>query len=204
MNHLLIVGAGGHAAVVAEAAELSGQWQCVSLLDDRYPGLDSLDQWPVLGNIDSAGSFRDRCSHAIVAIGDNQARLKLLDSMAALGYALANVVHPRATLSPRASLHGGCVLLAGSVVNARTSIGRGCIVNTGATVDHDCVLAHGVHVAPGANIAATVSLGAASWIGVGASIRENICVGENAIVGAGAAVVGNVNSHATVIGVPAR
>lgn len=35
---LLIIGAGGHGKVVAEAALLSGEWQRIAFADDRWPG----------------------------------------------------------------------------------------------------------------------------------------------------------------------
>ena len=41
MSGLLILGAGGHAKVVAETALASGVASSVAFLDDRYNGLDA-------------------------------------------------------------------------------------------------------------------------------------------------------------------
>ena len=203
MNRLVIIGAGGHGIVVAEAAADSKQWAEVVFLDDNISEA-SIAGFPVLGPVASLDceSFKD--SDAIVAIGDNAKRICWLDALAGKSIRVGVVEHPMSCVSRSAKLGDGVVLLAGSVVNARATIGRGAILNTSATVDHDCVIGDGVHISPGANLAGNVEVGRRSWIGIGASIREGVKIGENAIVGAGAAVVSDVSDGATVGGVPAR
>ena len=49
MSHLLILGAGGHAKVVAETAFAVGCFSSIAFLDDRSSS--SLLDWPVLGRL---------------------------------------------------------------------------------------------------------------------------------------------------------
>jgi FlaA1/EpsC-like NDP-sugar epimerase len=48
---LLVVGAGGHGRSMVEAAELSGQFEVVGLLDDSLPADDRVVGVTVLGSV---------------------------------------------------------------------------------------------------------------------------------------------------------
>lgn len=201
---LLLLGAGGHAKVVLEAAAAGDRWRRFALLDDRYPSHRSLLGWPVLGGCETAERWLDDYPEAALGLGDNGSRLAGLRRLERCGFGLPCVVHPRAWVSASAVLAAGCVVLAQAAVSAEARLGRGCIVNTGATVDHDCELAEGVHVAPGAHLAAGVRVGRGSSVGVGASVRQQISIGCDVVIGAGGAVVADVADGCTVVGVPAK
>ena len=202
MNRLMIIGAGGHGAVVGEAAVASDTWSEIAYFDDDS-GLSSVVGLPILGKVTDLWDLVDDDVEVFVAIGDNRIRLSLCDEIENRGVGLATIIHPNAIISPSCRIGKGSVVCAGTVVNARAELGRGCIVNTGATVDHDCCIADGVHISPGANLAGEVSVGNCSWVGIGAAVREGSIIGSDAIVGAGAAVVSDVGNGETVVGVPA-
>lgn len=204
MNQLLILGAGGHGKVMAEAAEAKGVWDNIAFLDDRYAMLDGSLRWPVLGKIERAGQFISDFSHATVAVGDSRMRLEWLDMLAGHGFRIPSLIHPKAWVSPSASLAEGCVVMANATVQADARLGRGCIVNTGASVDHDCRLGEGVHVCPGASVGGEVFVGNGSWLGIGCSVIQGIRIGGHVTVGAGAAVISDIGDCLTVVGVPAR
>ncbi|MDT8376829.1 MAG: acetyltransferase [Mariprofundaceae bacterium] len=204
MNQLLILGAGGHGKVMAEAAEACGTWQKIAFLDDRHAALDGTLRWPVPGAIADLPRFAPDYSHAAVAVGDSTIRLAWLDMLTAQGFRIPPLVHPAAWVSPTAQLGDGCVVMANATVQADTVLGRGCIVNTGANVDHDCMLGDGVHVCPGASLGGNVHVGNGSWLGIGCSVIQGIRIGEQTTIGAGAAVINDIGDGLTVVGVPAR
>jgi sugar O-acyltransferase (sialic acid O-acetyltransferase NeuD family) len=201
---LLIVGAGGHGAVVADAALAAGAWRDLAFVDDAEPVGQVRGRWPLLGPTALVAELVARYPAAVVAIGDAAVRVALLDRLRGLGYELPIVRHPFSAVGAGATLGEGTVVLAGAVVNAGASLGAGCIVNSGATVDHDCRLGDGVHVCPGAHLAGEVSVGTLSWLGVGCCVRQRIRIGARVTVGAGAAVVTDVRDGVTVVGVPAE
>lgn len=203
MSRLLIVGAGGHGAVVAEAAAEAGDWEKIEFLDDD-PARSQVLDYPVVGTVGGMTDQLDESTAVLIALGNNFRRLELLDRAAGAGGGLATVIHPSAQISKSASMGAGSVVFAGAVINARARIGLGAILNTGATLDHDCVIGDAVHISPGANLAGEVTVGDCSWIGIGASVREGMSIGRNCIVGAGAAVVADVADGTMVGGVPAR
>jgi sugar O-acyltransferase (sialic acid O-acetyltransferase NeuD family) len=204
VNKLLIIGAGGHGVVVADAADTGGHWESIAFLDDAYPHRSRIEDWDIVGSTAALEVHASPDHRVVVAIGNAQVRMALLKKVILAGYKLATVVHQRAHVSRLAAVGGGSVLMANAVVNARAKVGIGSIVNTGATVDHDCLISRGVHIAPGAHLAADVRVGEQSWIGAGASVKEQIRIGNNVTVGAGAAVVNDIPDGSVVVGVPAR
>lgn len=204
-QRLLVIGAGGHAKVVIDIAEVLGTWEIAAILADgpEASGRRVLG-FPVVGRTDQITEFADRETRFIVAIGSNVARERLQTASISAGLIAATLVHPSAVVARSAVLGEGSVVMAGAVVNSEAQIGRGVIINTGAIVDHDCRIGDYVHIAPGVRLCGSVSVGARALLGVGASATPGISVGRDCIVGAGSAVIRHVPDGARVAGVPAR
>lgn len=203
MKTLAILGAGGHAKVVADAALCSG-WKELVFFDTHWPSRKQVGSWKVVGNIESFFK-EDPCFDAtIIALGDNLTRFNLIKEIKSKAIPLAKIIHPSATLSQFAELGEGSVVFASAVINPDCQIGVGAIINTGATVDHDCYLGEGIHISPGAHLAGGVKVGNLSWVGIGATIRQQITIGAQVIIGAGAVVVKNVPDNCIVVGNPAK
>jgi sugar O-acyltransferase (sialic acid O-acetyltransferase NeuD family) len=203
MTSLLVVGAGGHARVVADAALTMGKWQRVSFLDDKLAA-SSLTGLAIVGTTADLEKLRAEFDAAVIGIGAAHVRLQLLERCRLAGYEIPAIQHRAAAVSSYATLGPGVVVFAQAAINPGATLEKGCIVNTGATVDHDCHLQAGVHVCPGAHLAGNVSVAARSWIGIGACVKQGVSIGADVTVGAGAAVVCDIESGLTVMGVPAR
>jgi sugar O-acyltransferase (sialic acid O-acetyltransferase NeuD family) len=205
---VLIVGAGGHGEVVADAlrasvASATADIELVGFADD------ALSLWgKPLAGVSVLGSVRDALAHphdaVVVAIGDNSARRCMMQSLADAGESFATIVHPSATVAPDVLLGPGSVVLAGAVLNPCVRLGTGVIINTCASVDHHSQVADYAHVAPGVHTGGQVSIGEGALVGVGASIVPRCKIAAWAIVGAGATVICDVPAHSTVVGTPAR
>jgi len=206
-NKVIIWGAGGHAKVVADIICLQGVFEIAGFLDstDVQRHGKKFCSATILGGAEQLQPLRHQgVRHGIVAIGDNQARLRLADKLATSGFELALAIHPSAIVATDVRIGAGTVVAAGAVINPGCSIGKNVIINTGATVDHDCHIDDGCHISPGAHIAGNVTIGRCSWIGLGASVIEKLTIGADATVGAGALVIRNVASRVVVAGHPAR
>ena len=203
-NKLLIVGAGGHGKVVADTALMSGNWSEIAFLDDKYPLLNSIHDWPVLGTLNEVEEFSLEYSDCVVAIGSSSLRMELIKKYLKRGYSLPAIIHPASSVSSFVSLGAGCVVFAKTVINSDSKIGDGCILNTGVIVDHDCELGEGVHLAPGVNLAGGVCIGHRSLMGVGSSVIPQIVIGQNVIAAAGSVVTQDIGDNCTVAGVPAK
>jgi sugar O-acyltransferase (sialic acid O-acetyltransferase NeuD family) len=193
---LVILGAGEHARVVAEAAAADPDaWRVVELVDQ---GTDAA----LRDRLDAAG--RADGPWLVVGFGGPPAaRRRVVEAMGA-DARWAVVVHPAAWVSPSARVEAGAVVLAGSVVNAGAIVGRHAIVNSRVVVEHDVRVGAFSHLAPGAIVGGGTAIGDDTTIGLGAAIRDHIGVGSRATVAMGAVVVADVPDDATVLGVPAR
>lgn len=203
MRTLAIIGASGHGKVVADAA-LSSGWQKIIFFDDRWPTLNKVGPWDVIGNCSSLLQKTSAYDEIIVAIGANAIRMEKITEILNCNIPLATIIHPSSIISSYTQIGIGSVIFAGAILNIDSSIGIGSIVNTGATIDHDCKLGNGVHISPGANLAGGVHIGDLSWIGIGTAIRQNINIGTCVTVGAGSVVVQDIANDCIVAGVPAR
>ena len=205
-NTLLILGAGGHARVVADCALATKQWSNVAFLDDRYPEFDSMNGWPVVGRISDLELFVSEYPEMALGTGVSyeSLRLELLGRGKVAGALFPAVIHPAATVSPFATVDDGSVVFAGAVININARIGSGCIINTVSSIDHDCSIGNGTHISPGALLAGAVTVGEKAWIGMGAKILQCLSIGADAVVGAGAVVLADVPANSKVVGIPAR
>jgi UDP-perosamine 4-acetyltransferase len=198
-----IIGAGGHAKVVIEAIRAQGG-EVLGLVDPT-PNLPPVLGVPILGGDEVLSALRAQGIDAtVVAIGSNALRERLGRKARSLGFALPNVVHPSALLSPSARLGAGIVVMARAVIGTDSVVEDLAIVNTAATIDHDNEIGLAAHVAPGCALAGTVRIGARALIGIGSALRPGIRVGADAIIGAGSAVVADVPNAAMVGGAPAK
>ncbi len=200
MRHVswISLGAGGHAASVADA--LRGVADLVGVCGE------STRAWDVqifVGdeNAIAAAAAAGDCG-VIVTVGSNAARLRIADSVP-VGL-LATAAAPSATVAHDATLGAGTVVMHQAHVGPAARIGRAVIVNTGAIVEHDVVIDDGAHIGPGAAVLGAARIGARAFVGSGARILPGRSVGADAVVGAGAVVTGDVAPGTTVVGQPAR
>ncbi len=203
MSGILIVGAGGHAKVVADILLCQGLAVLGYVDDDPSSWGEQRLGLPVLGGIDRWTEHTP--DGLVMGVGGNAARQAIVRR---LGEAAAdmwrNAVHPSATVAPSVRLGVGVVIAAQAALNPDTVVGDHVIINTGATVDHDCILGEYSHIAPGAHLAGGVQVGAGTLVGVGVSVIPYQTIGSWSTIGAGATVVREIPGHVTAYGVPAR
>jgi sugar O-acyltransferase (sialic acid O-acetyltransferase NeuD family) len=205
MNSLIIYGAGGHGAVVAESAEEAG-WNVIGFVDELVLPGAAVCGHRVLSNtlVDAISGINLEQVEVIVAIGDNAIRAAKTRAVIEAGVKIATVVHPRAVIGKSVSVAEGAVVFAGAVINARSVVGRGVIINTGATVDHDSVIGNYAHISPGAHMGGNVVVGSGTHVSIGCSVRNKINIGKWSVVGVGSVVVKDVPDNVVVFGCPAK
>lgn len=184
MRNLLILGAGGHGKVIAEAAELEKKYDEIAFLDDNSTE-DKIFNFSVIGKINDYKIFKDKYKYAFVAIGNNNVRLELINKLIKEGFLIPNIIHPNASISKYSKIETGTAILSGAIVNTNSIIGKGCILNINSIVDHDCNIEDGVHISSGAIVRSMVKIGELSIIGEGACITQGKNINKNTIINAG-------------------
>jgi sugar O-acyltransferase (sialic acid O-acetyltransferase NeuD family) len=204
---IVIWGAGGHAWVVANAAENSRFFEVVGFLDDvnpkqrgtLFPGKDVLGGLEALEIVRQAG-----VADIALGFGDCGARLRIGSYLRENGFSVVKILHPSSIISRDAVIGEGTVVLAGVVIDPGCRIGKYCIVNNNAIISHQSEIEDGVHICPGVNIAGNVHIGRGAWIGIGTTVIENISIGESSFIGAGSTVVEDIPGGVLALGSPAR
>lgn len=180
-----IVGAGGYGRVALDVLIANGSEQWIlGFYDDAHSVLsDKVRGFPVLGDIAMLKSMLSiEPVHVIVAITDNGARLKVANSLRALGGQFVTAVHPAAYVSDAARVGDGCVVAAGAVVHPDAVIGSHCLIGPSAVVDRDAEVGAGAWVSAGAIV------GSGAGVGARAVLGHNASVGRKATVKSGAEV----------------
>ena len=188
LRTLLVLGAGGHGQAVAEAALLSGEWQRVCFLDDRWPQLALAFGMDVIGNIDSLLEPGISVAGAIAAVGNNSLREAWVSRIKGAGIELVSIVHPRAWVSPSAYIGQGSAVLAMAVIGTNARLGQGAIVNAGAVADHDVCIGDFGHLGVGVNLAGGVHVGASAWLQAGCNAGYGVSVASGDVVASGTAL----------------
>ncbi|MBB1603849.1 acetyltransferase [Variovorax sp. UMC13] len=185
MKRLLIIGAGGHGRTVAEAVLLGQEYELTAFLDDAPDGVQLLGGIPVWGGTSELASCRGQVDAVVVAIGRNALRETLHAYVAAVGFPLATVVHPRAIVSPSALIGPGCAVMAGAVIGTQACLAEGAIANCGAVVDHDCLVEAFGHLGVGACMSGGSALGRGAWLQAGAVLGYGVKVPAGQVLRAG-------------------
>jgi len=203
------IGAGGHAKVLIDALERTGEYRILGLIGVR----EELDGAGVLGVPLLGGDeqlpdlYKQGVRHAFIAVAsvtDTPHNKRLFDFVRGLGFEVITIVHPAAIVGKGVRLGQGDRVMAGAILNPDCVLGNNVVINTAAIVEHDCRIEDHAQVAPGARLAGGVQVGEGSIVGIGATVIQGVRIGRYAVVGAGAVVLHEVPDSVTVVGIPAR
>ena len=170
MEKVILIGAGGHARVVSDAALHDKDLEIVGFLDDG--DIDEILGVKKLGNISSIEKFKKYKFH--IAIGNNSFRKELAEKIGVEN--LISIVHPSAIISRDAEIMNGAYIGANTVINSKAFIGNGVIVNTASIVEHDSVLEDYSHLSYKVLLGSSVSVEKSIYIEMGSVVGRGIKV----------------------------
>lgn len=201
---VVIIGAGGHAKVIADIIQKSHD-NIIGFLDDKLEkGKKVISNYEVIGTLGDIERIQkeDKDVTFIIAIGDNKTRKEIAEKYKNLSCYTA--IHPSAQIGLDVVIEDGTVVMANTCINSSAKIGKHCIINTGAIIEHDNRIEDYVHISPNVALGGTVLIGKNTHIGIGATIKNNIIICPNCTVGAGAVVTKNISEEGTYVGVPVK
>ncbi len=184
---MAIVGAGGYGRVALDVLIACGyESQVLGFYDDAHAALSGrVRGFPILGDV---GMLKSMLSvepvHVVVAITDNEARLRVANSLRVLGGQFLTAVHPAAYVSEAATLGDGCVAAAGAVVHPDAAVGSHCYLGPGSLVDRDAEVGAGTWISAGAIVGPGGRVGARVVLGPGSSVDRKAVVEGGTEVGA--------------------
>ena len=214
---LVIIGAGGLGTEVVWVAEEANRgavrsgspqpcWSVLGFVDsDLAKRGYQIGTYIVLGTVEeTAAKFEGKEIWFLCAVGDNNAREKMVRAAEAVGWKPATLIHPSAIISPDARIGAGSYIAPGCVVSPGAQVGSHVIVNFHVSVGHDSILEDYAQICPGARVSGGCRVGKSAFLGSNASLTPGVVVGDDAVVGANSHVVRKVAKGITVVGCPAQ
>lgn len=138
MEEYILYGNGGFARVVEDLVEVLGG--------------------KIIAVYDSNNKYNPN-SHSnaklILAIGNTEARSRIVKE---IRHDFATLIHPTASVSRKANIGKGCIILANATIQAQANIGEHVIINANVVVDHDAIIGDFVTTYPGAFFGATAEV----------------------------------------------
>jgi acetyltransferase EpsM len=146
---IVIIGAGGHGKVIADAIIKAGKYDLKGFVDAKLPvGTKVFGDYEIIESQENIGTLINDSTRFIIGIGNNEVR-KMIYTQFSNKLAWATVVHPSAVISYNVLIGEGSVVLANSVINADSKVGAFTIVDSGVIVDHECEVGDFSHLTIG-------------------------------------------------------
>jgi sugar O-acyltransferase (sialic acid O-acetyltransferase NeuD family) len=214
MDQIVIIGAGGFGREVLDIIESMNvghagvddggrTTEVLGFLDDGQPDSATLEHYEVehLGRVSRLESMPADVGY-VIGIGAPHVRRRIDERFR--GRHCPTLVHPSVTIGRSVRLGEGSIVCAGVRLTNNVVVGRHTHLNLNSTVGHDARLGDYVTVSPLVAISGYATLQDEVMIGSGATLNPGVTVGAGATVGSGASVIRDVDTDATVVGVPAR
>lgn len=188
---LMLIGGGGHCLSCIGAIEKVDSYSIVGIVEREGFTGDSAHGYPVLGTDADVAELLQLTDEVLVTVGqiaDAAPRRGLYERLRELGAHFATISAADSSISSRANVGAGTVMLGGSSVNAGARIGVNCIINSHALIEHGAEIHDHCHISTGALINGNVVISEESFIGSGAIIREGVVIGARSVIGAGSRI----------------
>jgi len=205
---IVLIGGGGHAAVLAETLKVLHR-PVLGFTNAEADTSDTLPGEPAFLGDDSQllSTYGPDEIELINGLGSSGAigkRETIFNRFTTEGYGFTDIIHPAAYLSPTATYGQGLQMIAGAIVNTAAQLGNNVLINSRALVEHHCFIGNHSHIASGAVLCGACRIGESVHVGAGAVINQGITVGNGAIIASGAVVIKDVPTGSLVAGVPAQ
>ncbi len=188
---IVMIGAGGHASVLADILIGNGQsiYAVSSPEAPKNKILASCGQH-LISDDEILGLSPDDVIlvNGIGSIPGRTHRVSIANKFRSLGYEFMNIIAASALVSTQCEIGNGVQILTRAIIQPGCVIGDDVIINTGAIVEHDCQIGTGVHLAPGVVLSGGVNIGQYTHLGTNSTVIQGLSVAENSVIGAGVTI----------------
>lgn len=204
---LILIGAGGHAASLAEIL-LEQKHEIIavvapSLTESGSNILSSFTHYTEDEKILEFDASKVELINGVGAMPKSGLREKIHTRFTQAGFTFAKVIANSAFVSPRTKIGDGVQVMRNATICLGSIIGENTIVNTRASIDHDCIVGKHCHIAPGVTMSGNVTLKDNVHIATGASIINGVQIGKRTVIGVGASVTKSIKENCIVYGAKA-
>jgi sugar O-acyltransferase (sialic acid O-acetyltransferase NeuD family) len=206
-KQIIIVGGGGHCKSVIEVIESSKLYLIKGILNKAEAAEKEVCGYPVIGTDHEIPRLiaEGYCFHIAVGhIKNGEARKTLFNRIQDAGGEMPVIVASTATVSSRATLAQGTIIMHRAFVNADAQIGFNCIINTGAVIEHDAYIDNHCHISTGAYVNGACKIGELTFIGSSSVLVQGVEVAAGNVIAAGTVVTQSTKPGYLYAGIPAQ
>jgi len=212
MKQVIMLGAGGFALEVLDNIDainrLTGE--NISPIGFVYEGANN-DKGkllhdtdiPVLGDISCLREYDLNKIHLVAAVGRPVWRRKMVEEAKKMGAKFTNIIHPSVTISKRAKIGEGAIMMKYVNIQSGTVIGDFFTADDFSGLGHNMIVGDFVHMCPRVGTEGGAVIGNDVYVGIRATILS-YNIGDGAVIGACALVNKDVPPYMLAKGIPAR
>lgn len=208
LEKVVIFGASGHAKVIIDILEQTGDFNILGLLDSNKKEGSEILGYKILGGTGHVSELINKYPGLkfFVAIGDNWSRSNIVDELQRISPTIefVNAIHPDSIIGKNVTLGKGIMIMAGAIINADSVIGDFTIVNTRSSVGHESVLKKFSSLAPNCTLAGNVDIGEFAAISISATVLNGRKIGKHTVIGAGSLLTKDADAFAVYYGIPSK
>lgn len=183
---------------------LGHAYRCIGFVDDE-PGKQGMAHGVPLLSRDAVPQHPDAYVLAVPGSARTYlSRRQAIESLQVEPDRYARVIHPRAWVSPLATLGHNVLIMAGVVVTGPAVIGDHVCVLPNSVIHHDVQIGPWTLIGANVTIAGRTVVGRNCYVGSGSSVINGVTIGDYALIGLGSNVLRDVPAAARVAGNPAR
>lgn len=116
---------------------------------------------------------------------------------------LAQVIHPKASVSKHAHIGKNVLIMAGTVITSNARVEDHCCILPNCVIHHDSVIQQYTLLAASVTVSGNSTIGENSYIGAGVTIKDGIKIPSKTLLGSGSNVVKSLEKSGTYFGNPA-
>lgn len=203
MIDVIIVGAGGHAAEIAEyisyaqKADKNHNIQLAGLIDDDPESYGAYQFGaPYLGAI-TDHQINEKVRY-VIGIANLKYRNKIVDKLLSEGARFTSVIHPNAYISPTCSLGTGVVIGPNANVGPNVSVGNFNLLNARCSLGHDTQIGDYNFISANVCFSGFTVVGDNNLFGINAATIPGIKIGDHNKIAAGMVLNKDVGDNEVV------
>ena len=189
--------------------------EALDCLGDAYQFIGFIDDTPEKQGFDRRGhpvlsraAFSEWPDASVLGVPGSPtsylSRRQIIEELGVSEERFATLVHPKASVSPRAVIGYNVLIMAGAVITSNAVIGNHVCVLPNTVIHHDAEVGAWSLIGANVTIAGHTRVGESCYIGSGSSIMNGLQIGEGVLVGLGSNVIRDVPARSRVAGNPAR
>jgi sugar O-acyltransferase (sialic acid O-acetyltransferase NeuD family) len=203
MKKVIIIGAGGHSAEIADyfsfAESKNGNFdfKIEGFIDDNPLSYGQYDfTAPFLGSIQSHEVRHGY--YYIMGIANLKYRRSIIEKFLAMGALFTSFIHPDTYISPSSKIGNGVVIAPGVNIGPKVSIADFTLINSRSSMGHDTRVGRYNFICPNVCFSGFTEVGEDNLFGIGSATIPGIKVGDRNKIAAGMVLDKNVGDDEVV------